>query len=358
MYSGEDWPRCEERYEAFWRREIADRPLIAVHSAKPDAGVLNPDDCRPETDPDDLFDWTMNPERVLPRMERALARSYFAGDAFPVLFPVTTQMAAIQAAYHGGRYVVALQNGSGWCYPVIHDLRTRRPLTVDANNRWWRLTRELLAAGAKQFADRAAIGIPDLQGGGQILASLRGPEELSCDLIDDPAEVVRALEEIDAAWEQYWRECNQLILPHQRGYVDWLRVWSQRPAVTVECDYAIMISANMFREFCLPSLVRQCTVVERAIYHLDGEGAIRHLDALFSVDKIKGIQWVPGAGAKPMSAWIPLLKRIQDAGKLLVLSCEPDEVKVLLDALKPEGLFLNTATATPEEAEALVNSVG
>ena len=113
----------------------------------------------------------------------------------------------------------------------------------------------------------------------------------------------------------------------------------------------------MFKGFFLPSIEKQTKLVERTIYHLDGEGAIPHLDALLSLNTLNGIQWVPGAGAKPMCEWIPLLQRIQDSGKLLVLGCKPSEVEILFSTLRPEGVFLRTRTKTLEEADALVEYV-
>ena len=127
------------------------------------------------------------------------------------------------------------------------------------------------------------MGIPDLQGGGQILDLLRGTEQLCVDLIENSEMVKRAMKEIDDTWLYYWKTCNQCILDYQDGYCDWLRVWSDEPAVTVECDYSVMISTDMFEEFFLPSIEKQTQWVQRTIYHLDGEGAIRHLDSLLEL---------------------------------------------------------------------------
>jgi hypothetical protein len=114
----------------------------------------------------------------------------------------------------------------------------------------------------------------------------------------------------------------------------------------------------MFERFFLPALRQQIAWVERSIYHLDGPGAVRHLDTLLALPRLNGIQWVPGAGQAPMSEWIPLLQRIQVGGKLLDLTCEDWEVFRLLDALEPAGVLIHTHCATPDEADALVAEVG
>jgi hypothetical protein len=40
---------------------------------------------------------------------------------------------------------------------------------------------------------------------------------------------------------------------------------------------------------------------------------------LLSIEKLHGIQWIPGDGQAPPEKWLLLLKRIQDAGKLCQL---------------------------------------
>jgi hypothetical protein len=206
------------------------------------------------------------------------------------------------------------------------------------------------------------VGIPDLQGGGQIVAEMRGSQRLAIDLIDHPGRVKAAIEKVTLSWYEYYRACFDVI--HRQssgqrygdGYVDWLGIWSDRPAVTVECDFSGMISPAMFREFFLPAAKMQTEMVERSIYHLDGPGAIGHLDTLLSLPRLNGIQWVPGAGAEPMLEWLPLLRRVQGAGKLLVLSCEPWQVIPLLSELNPSHLLISTACSSVAEADMLIEA--
>lgn len=359
-FDSQSWERSRERYEAFWNGEVLDRPLLRVTSrrseAVPPAGARR--SCPRAVSPEERFQWAMDPEFVIPNLTRQIERNYYAGDAFPLVFPVRTSLPAIQAAYLGGKYWIA-DDGVGWCDPIIKEWDARPKLVADPENIWWRCTRQLLEAGIEALAGRAVIGIPDIEGGGQILASLRGTEPLAMDLLDHPQEIHRALEEIDRTWRYYWQECNAILLRQQAGYADWLGLWSARPAVTVECDFSIMISAEMFTTFFRPSLLRQTSWVERTIYHLDGAGAIRHLDTLLAIEALTGIQWMPGTGpgVAPMLTWLPLLKRIQDAGKRLVIGCLPEEVEPLLTALHPRGICVDTRTRTPAEADELVRRV-
>ena len=139
--------------------------------------------------------------------------------------------------------------------------------------------------------------------------------------------------------------------------MSWMGIWSLTPAIDLQCDFSCMISPAMFDDLFLPALREQTERVDRTIYHLDGPDAVRHLDSLLSLPRLTGIQWVPGAGAPPMSDWVDLLRKILDAGKLLYITCAANEVEFLLDRLPHPGLLLETACGSREEADELVRNV-
>ena len=179
------------------------------------------------------------------------------------------------------------------------------------------------------------------------------------DFYANPDEIKAFMPVIDCTWKQYWSECNEIALKRQDGYVDWLSLWSAKPMVTVECDMSVMISPEQFDEFFLPSLKRQIEFVDRSIYHLDGTGQIRHLDTLLSLERLTGIQWIPESTNIGIKEMLPMFKRVKDAGKLLVLTSgvKSADVRMLLDELGPEGVSIFLHCKTPEEADALVESL-
>jgi hypothetical protein len=89
-------------------------------------------------------------------------------------------------------------------------------------------------------------------------------------------------------------------------------------------------------------------------YHLDGPGAIKHLDFLLSIPELRLIQWVPGAGAAPFREWIPLLKRIVGAGKRTIVYCAPNEMEAYVSELGPERIIVSTTVASAEAGDAVL----
>ncbi len=142
------------------------------------------------------------------------------------------------------------------------------------------------------------------------------------------------------------------------GYFFWMGIWSDVPTTDLQSDFSYLISSSMFDEYFLPFIAEQTELVPRTIYHLDGKGAIRHLDSLLALPHLNGIQWVPGAGTQPAVEWIPLLQRIQAAGKLVYVYCEPGHVEKLLKELNPEGLMMVVlGCESVDEAQALLENV-
>jgi len=107
----------------------------------------------------------------------------------------------------------------------------------------------------------------------------------------------------------------------------------------------------MFERFVLPSLTACCDALDYAFYHLDGTGQIKHLDTLLSIPRLRGIQWVPGEGNPPAQEWLPLLKRIRDAGKLCYVDVSREGALQIVRALGGKGfLFKITEFLEPQEA--------
>jgi hypothetical protein len=125
--------------------------------------------------------------------------------------------------------------------------------------------------------------------------------------------------------------------------------------ITMQCDLCCMISPDMFERFVLGELQQQARHVDHSLYHLDGPGAIKHLDAILGIDELHGIQWVPGAGAStdPMD-WLDLIRRIQAAGKRIELGCAPDRVGELLNAIDRRGVILNVRCGDEPSARGLL----
>ncbi|GAB4565008.1 MAG: hypothetical protein Kow0047_15190 [Anaerolineae bacterium] len=360
MIYKEDWEQAQERLDAWWHGAVIDRAVILVTAPREGipfekwTALSRPDKSTPER----YLSWHTDPAQVIPRLERQVAATFWGGEAMPMAFPVSISMVAITAAYLGCPYRLIPESDSAWADPIIDDWEKRPHFSYNPESPWWIMSRELLDAAAREADGKYYVSLPDLNGPSEIVALLRGTQPLLIDLLERPQEVKAAIDEVTVAWHRYWQAANGIIHQHIGDYMFWMGIWSDRPAIDLQSDISCMISPRLFDEVILPSLEQQTQWVERTIYHLDGPGAIAHLESLLALPRLSGIQWIQGAGAPPTSRWIRLLRRIQAKGKLLVLNCEPWEVETLLTELEPEGLLLNTTCRSEAQArELLANAV-
>jgi hypothetical protein len=99
------------------------------------------------------------------------------------------------------------------------------------------------------------------------------------------------------------------------GALNYNGCWSPNKSMSFDCDISCNVSPKVFEELLLPPLLESMHMVDHRIYHLDGPGAIPHLDSLLDISELHAIQWVPGHGNTGIMQWIPLIQRIQERGK-------------------------------------------
>jgi hypothetical protein len=275
------------------------------------------------------------------------ARRYY-GDAWPTWWPNLGP--GIVAGFLGAQ--VRAADGTTWFEPAgraeIRDLK----LAFDPQNAWWQRVSELTRRAVERWGDQVAVGHTDLGGNLDILASLRTSEGLLLDLCDHPQEVARLAASLTGLWLRYYDELCALIRPAGRGTTPWAAIWSPRRCYMLQSDLAYMISPRMFERFVLPDLAACCQKLDHAFYHLDGKGQIRHLEMLLSLERLRGIQWIPGDGQPPPEEWLPLLQRIRQAGKLCQLYVSPQGARAIARELGGRGFaFYIEQPMSREEAE-------
>ncbi len=121
------------------------------------------------------------------------------------------------------------------------------------------------------------------------------------------------------------------------------------------CDLGAMISPAMFEEFSLPFVRREVLHFRHNVFHVDGKGVARHLDRLLEIPEIQAYQWVQGVGEdRPILQWIPLIQKIQAAGKSVVVDLHLNELEAFMDAVAPEGVLLCIDESDPEIQRAVL----
>lgn len=341
QFTGEDWSRIERDWMAWWHGEL-ERPLVLINDfVRPQDGALPRLPGFTSNLPLD-----MPAEEVIDRVQAYLEAMRFHGDAFPRWWPNFGP--GIVAGFLGA--TVHSVPETVWFEPSreveISDLRP----AFDPDNAWWKRVKDLTAEAARRWGDQVVVGHTDLGGNLDILASLRTTERLLLELSDAPGEVMRLLTEITRLWLRYYDELYGIIRQGGRGTTPWAPVWSPQRCYMLQCDFSYMISPAMFERFVMPDLTACCDALDHAFYHLDGKGQIPHLDMLLSMERLRGVQWIPGDGALPPESWLPLLRRIREGGKLCQLFVSAEGAMTIVRELGGRGFAFQIVELMNEQA--------
>lgn len=351
-YWENNWDKSKERLQALWENEIVDRACIAISLTDEKAYqeyLVRLEDMSPE----ELKKSYVDPVVITERFKQKMKYTKYMGDAFPAIWPNFGTSGFIQYAGAVPKYAP----DTIWFDPILNepeaDLISFHKNIYDEH---LRIMRELVALSNDEYF----IGMPDNCGVLDGLAALRGTEELLFDMIEEPEfvkEGVRRLTELQKKTipgffgEIYKNNGNGIA---HAG----MQLWSKKRILQLQCDFSAMISPECYKEFVVPELEMSGDYVDYAVYHLDGQEQIRHLDHILSVDIIKMINWTPVASQPPTSAFIPVLQKIQKAGKGLMLLPEPWEVEILMDQLSSKGLqMIVQNVCSEEEAKELIDLV-
>ena len=357
-FTDEDWNRVRLDTAAWWEGEL-NRPLVYLAVTDP----IPPEKFMP---PLHSY-WTNYPLEmpagdILDRFEPRFAATHFYGDAFP--WHWLNFGPGVAAGFLGARvHSVYEPFETVWFSPPQEIQLKDLQLSYDATNPWWLRVREMTAALVERYGGSLVVSLTDLDGNLDILASFRGTQNLLFDLHDCPEEVDRLTRTITELWLRYYDEQHLLMLPNGLGTSSWAPIWSQGKTYMLQSDFAYMISPSMFERFVLPDLTTCCNHLDHGFYHLDGKGQIGHLDLLLSIERLRGIQWIPGDGQPPPQEWLPLLKRIREGGKLCQVFVTPEGARTIVKHLGGRGFLfvIQPVSASdfqnPDEAQAFLKTL-
>ncbi len=348
-FTSRDWERIERDYTAWWNHDLG-RPLVQIQGYEPDPTVVYPQ--LPERLAGYPLD--MPAEEVIARAAPHLESQRFYGDALPRFW--VDFGPGIMAGFMGA--LVHPVPETVWFEPAQLLPANELELAYSEESVWWRRVVDITQEALTAWQGQVQIGHTDLGGNLDILASFRTTEGLLMELYDAPGDVERLMGGITAAWIRYYDALYDLIRPVCAGSSPWATIWSPGKCYMLQCDFSYMISPAMFERFVMPDLTACCEHLDHGFYHMDGPGELAHLDLLLSIERLRGIQWIPGAGNPEPDAWPDILKRIIDGGKLCQLYVSAEGARNIVRNLGGKGFLLTISDRmTAGEAEAFIEEL-
>jgi len=338
-----DYEKSKERIEAFWLGELIDRPVVNFILQKP------PTDCvpNPQSHHASPKDRWMDSQYQAELAFTSLSNQEFLGDTLPIAFPnLGPELFSVfyGCPIHFGDY------GTSWTDPVLQDWSEADKLQFDWQSPYLNKLHEMTDLFLEYGKDKFIVGMTDWHPGGDAVAAFRDPQNLAIDMLEHKSEVIRLLDRIEADYFEVYDIFYNKLKSAGNPCTSWTALIHEGKYYIPSNDFSIMISKPMFDEVFLPGIIRECQFLDRSIYHLDGPGAIRHLDSLLSIPELNAIQFVPGSGNEVFERWIPLYQKIQKAGKGIQVICSLDEIDRVTETLDPHGVFLTVSGVPDREA--------
>lgn len=356
MHFKPDWPECQKYFKAWWDCDRLDRPSVAFWAPRDEPLPGAPPEPPEPSSPEDRH---LDVEALCARAERFMCRNRLFAEAFPHV-DVNIGPGSL-ALYLGSE--PGFSERTVWFNHLaeLQDDPERVELpTFDPENPWWRRHHEMIRRAVEIADGRYLVTIPDLVENIDILASLRGTQNVLVDLMDRPEWVKAWLERIDELYFEYFDRFHELVAaPDGSNAFTAFWVWGPGRTAKVQCDFAAMIGPGMFAEFVAPGLARQCARLDYSVYHLDGPEAVCHVPCLCDIPDLNAIQWTPGAAHPGVGdpCWFDLYRDVLSRGKgLLLISMTAEEAERVAREVGTQGVFMLINDVESEaEGEALMD---
>jgi hypothetical protein len=217
-------------------------------------------------------------------------------------------------------------------------------------NGYFKKVEELTSYALERRSGKFLVGYTDLHPGMDCVLAWRGMEQLCFDLLEAPEQVARMVEIASRDFRSIYDHFDNILKAHNQPSISWMEIPSFEKFHIPSCDFATMMSPEQFNRFALPAIQEEVKYMPHNVFHLDGKGVAKNIDKLLEMPEITAIQWAQGVGEDlPIMQWVPLIKRIQQAGKGVIVDLQKCELEEFVEQMQPEGIFL--WIAEDDEAE-------
>lgn len=338
-----NWEESKKHYLDWWNKKGI---ILSMWEHMPKNGTPY-ENVNAPTPPRDLTQRWFDPEWRAEELHYQMSRNSYLADIIPV---ANTQLGPGSLA---GILGAELEGGEDTIW-IKHNSDFGDEIVFDENNKWWQLHCNLLRACKQRAQGKYYVGMPDLMEGLDILAALKGAENVLIDMIMRPEVLDEQLRKINAIYFPIFDRLYDIINENGAMAFCYFSIWAPDKCSKLQSDISIMFSEDDYRRFVQPYIREQCQKIPYTLYHLDGVGAMRHLDALLEVKELNAIQWTPGVG-EPQGGdpkWYELYKKILSGGKSVMANWVTlPELQPLLDNVGNNGLHISLDCKTEKEME-------
>jgi hypothetical protein len=189
-----------------------------------------------------------------------------------------------------------------------------------------------------------------------------GSESFFLAFYDQPERIQALAQMAASAWVDVAKAQLHAVPRFHGGYVlRWFGIWAPAPTVWYQEDASTMISREFYKDLFLSS-AWSAMVFPYTLFHLHSE-SLHIVDLILEADfpNLKAFNINMDPTGISIDKTIPVLQRIQEHGKALILSKDLyenftlKEYEEILNALSPRGLCVWLDGKTIEEAHEILS---
>ena len=344
-----DYEKTRQRIEAFWEFDVLDRPVVNFNLNKP-LDQQKPLPASMHQTPEERW---LDAEYQAELAYANLFNRDFIADDLPIVYPNLGP--EIFSAFYGcpihfGDY------GTSWSDPILHNWEDADTIILDWESPWITKLHEMTDILLERGKGKYLVGMTDWHQGGDALAAFRDPQNLAIDMVENPEAVKSLLRRVTDDYFKIFDIFYNKLRQAGQPSTSWTPLVDDGKYYIPSNDFSIMISKKMYNDVFLPGLTEECEFLHRSIYHLDGPGALRHLDSVLGIKALNALQFVPGEGNNLFARWIHVYQQAQSSKKGVQVVCTVSELSHVMETLNPRGLYLIiSGVSNSEEAENIQN---
>ena len=328
-----DWEQAKVKWANYWKGENTGRPLMCVIARKPEienayqeaaaqGKKMYAPTCQgvdptlpKEWEAASVEDQYQNPARMVQRYRHFCENHLFLAESFP---NINVDFGPGSMAGYLGSEIV-FNEDTVWFEHCVEDWGKFPPIAFNPENKWWKKHYALVEKVRELAGDDFYVGMPDLMENIDVLASLRGTQDMIFDMVDEPEMVAKRIKEVGETYYEYYERLYEATKSQPDGGSCYtvFQIWGPGRTAKLQCDFAAMMSPDHFEEFIVDSLRQQAKKLDNVLFHLDGPDCIKHMDALMQVEEIDALQWTSGDYGPDgtMEEWYPIYDKARAAGK-------------------------------------------
>ena len=342
-----DFNECMERVYAWYNNDIIDRVPVRFSAHNAEYNHIDK-----ENRWKSLRDRWFDVEYQISKFEKEIENKEFLAETFPVYWPNLGPN--VYACMLG--LDVEFGEVTTWANRIMDSCDELDKLAFSKDSIYFKKLEELTYAALERCGDRYLVGYTDIHHGADCAAAFRGTQELCIDMYDNPEGVKKLISRCSADFKLVFNHFNQILKKHGQPSVTWINIPSFESFHIPGADFSAMVSNDAFREFILPTIKDEVKVAKHNVFHVDGKGVARHLDDILAIPEVNAIQWVQGLGKdEPIMQWVPLIKKIQSAGKGVVVDLKAKELESFINNVDPRGIYLCISSDDVQEQKDILH---